>query len=104
MKLREAHKTTDNASTSFCSVIWNSDATHFVTASSSDPSILIHDYASFSSQQKQQLSSRNQNPKVLQVHKDGVTSLAISPDSMCLASGSVDHSVKIHEFPGTECI
>lgn len=104
VKLREAHKAGDTASTSFCSVIWNSDATHLVTASSSDPSILIHDYAFLSSQQKQQSSSRNQNPKALQVHRNGVTSLAISPDSLCLASGSVDHSVKIHKFPGIESI
>ncbi|KAG6675432.1 hypothetical protein I3842_15G101000 [Carya illinoinensis] len=34
-------------------------------------------------------------PKILGHHREGVTALAISPNSTCLASGPVDHSVKL---------
>ncbi|KEH18950.1 WD domain, G-beta repeat protein [Medicago truncatula] len=73
---------------SFCSLVWDQKAEHLVTASSSDVSISIH------------------NPllpsaalKILCHHGDGVTALALSPNSTCLASGSVDHSVKLYKFP-----
>ncbi|KAE8125017.1 hypothetical protein FH972_019855 [Carpinus fangiana] len=95
VKLREAHKadaaSANNGRGSFCSVLWDQQALHLVTASSSDPSISIHDPLQPSSA-----------PKILRHHRDGVTALAISPNSTCLASGSVDHSVKLYKFPGGE--
>ncbi|XP_035541582.1 WD repeat and HMG-box DNA-binding protein 1 isoform X3 [Juglans regia] len=92
VKLREAHKVTaNNGRGSFCSVLWDQQALHLVTASSSDPSISIHDPLLPSTA-----------PKILRHHRDGVTALAISPNSTCLASGSVDHSVKLYKFPGGE--
>lgn len=94
IKLREAHSSSSNSSgenggSSFCSILWDQQAKHIVTASSSDTSICIHDplFPSVS-------------PKVLRNHRDGVTSLALSPNSTCLASGSIDHSVKLYKFPG----
>jgi WD40 repeat protein len=93
VKLREAHKaaaaSANNGRGSFCSVLWDQQALHLVTASSSDPSISIHDPLQSSGA-----------PKILRHHRDGVTALAISPNSTCLASGSVDHSVKLYKFPG----
>ncbi|XVE56745.1 hypothetical protein DITRI_Ditri04bG0035600 [Diplodiscus trichospermus] len=89
VKLREAHKGSSNAS--FCSILWDLKAHHLVTASSSEPSISIHD----------PLLPSNP-PRVFRHHRDGVTALAISPNSTCLASGSIDHSVKLYKFPGGE--
>lgn len=94
LKLREAHNvaatsSSNNGRGSFCSVLWDQQALHLVTASSADPSISIHDPLLPSSA-----------PKILRHHRDGVTALAISPNSTCLASGSVDHSVKLYKFPG----
>ncbi|XP_015883273.3 protein ENHANCER OF LHP1 1 [Ziziphus jujuba] len=91
LKLREAHKASSNGRPSFCSVLWDYQAHHLVTASSSDPTISIHDPLLPSSA-----------PKLLRHHRDGVTSLALSPNSTCLASGSVDHSVKLYKFPAGE--
>ncbi|ONI08991.1 hypothetical protein PRUPE_5G211000 [Prunus persica] len=92
LKLREAHKaTSSNGRPSFCSVLWDQQAYHVVTASSADPTIAIHDSLLPSSP-----------PKLLQNHRDGVTALALSPNSTCLASGSEDHSVKLYKFPGGE--
>ncbi|KAG2664398.1 hypothetical protein I3760_16G080400 [Carya illinoinensis] len=92
VKLREAHKVATNSGRgSFCSVLWDQQALHLVTASSSDPSISIHDPLLPSTA-----------PKILRHHRDGVTALVISPNSTCLASGSVDHSVKLYKFPGGE--
>ncbi|KAM6569409.1 hypothetical protein CsatB_017394 [Cannabis sativa] len=91
MKLREAHKAPSNGRPSFCSVLWDQQANHLVTASSSDPTISIHDPLLPSAA-----------PKLLRHHRDGVTALALSPNSTCLASGSVDHSVKLYKFPGGE--
>lgn len=92
LKLREAHKaTSSNGRPSFCSVLWDQQAYHVVTASSADPTIAIHDSLLPSSP-----------PKLLQHHRDGVTALALSPNSTCLASGSEDHSVKLYKFPGGE--
>ncbi|XP_076947551.1 protein ENHANCER OF LHP1 1-like [Bidens hawaiensis] len=90
MKLREAHKNEDGVS-SYCTVLWDRTAEHIVTASSSDLSILIQDAL---------LPSLA--PKSLRNHKDGVTALALSPNSTCLASGSSDRSVKLYKFPGGE--
>ncbi|XWS51274.1 hypothetical protein CRYUN_Cryun12cG0162600 [Craigia yunnanensis] len=89
VKLREAHKGSSNAS--FCSIFWDIQAHHLVTASSSEPSISIHD----------PLLPSNP-PRVLRHHRDGVTALVLSPNSTCLASGSIDHSVKLYKFPGGE--
>ncbi|KAH6822323.1 transducin family protein / WD-40 repeat family protein [Perilla frutescens var. hirtella] len=89
MKLRQAHKSGDNGETSLCSILWAADADHIVTASSSDNAICIHDVASPSNA-----------PKFLRNHREGVTALALTPNSTCLASGSLDHSVKLYKFPG----
>ncbi|XAR51253.1 hypothetical protein NMG60_11005824 [Bertholletia excelsa] len=89
VKLREAHKTDGVAS--FCSILWDLQADHIVTSSSSDTSICIHDTLLLS-----------KPPKILRNHRDGVTALALSPNSTCLASGSVDHSVKLYKFPSGE--
>ncbi|KAJ8752330.1 hypothetical protein K2173_003966 [Erythroxylum novogranatense] len=89
LKLREAHRSTANGS--YCSVLWDQQAHHLVTASSSDPTVAIHD----------PLLPSNP-PRMLRHHRDGVTALSISPNSTCLASGSIDHSVKLYKFPGGE--
>ncbi|KAI7731328.1 hypothetical protein M8C21_027142, partial [Ambrosia artemisiifolia] len=90
MKLREAHKSNDGVS-AHCTVLWDRTAEHIVTASSSDTSISIHDAL-----------LPSVTPKVISNHKDGVTALALSPNSTCLASGSNDRSVKLYKFPGGE--
>ncbi|KAD2805933.1 hypothetical protein E3N88_39310 [Mikania micrantha] len=87
MKLREAHK--NNGVSSYCTILWDRTAEHIVTASSSDVSILIHDAL-----------LPSMTPRSLRNHKDGVTALALSPNSTCLASGSSDRSVKLYKFPG----
>ncbi|KAL0430000.1 UNVERIFIED_CONTAM: hypothetical protein Sradi_0626000 [Sesamum radiatum] len=89
MKLREAHKRGDEGESSVCTILWASNGDYIVTASSSDNSICIHTVASPSNM-----------PKFLRNHREGVTALALSPNSTCLASGSLDHSVKLYKFPG----
>ncbi|XP_027348050.1 WD repeat and HMG-box DNA-binding protein 1-like [Abrus precatorius] len=89
LKLREAHAN-KGGRRSFCSILWDQQAQHLVTASSSDVSVSIHDPLLPSA-----------TPKILRHHRDGVTALALSPNSTCLASGCVDHSVKLYKFPGT---
>lgn len=89
LKLREAHKSSGAAS--FCSILWDLRAQHLLTSSSNDLSICIHD----------PLLPSN-SPQILRHHRDGVTALALSPNSTCLASGSIDHSVKLYKFPGGE--
>ncbi|XP_022968783.1 WD repeat and HMG-box DNA-binding protein 1 [Cucurbita maxima] len=91
VKLREAHKAASNGKASFCSVLWDQQASHIVTASSSESAISIHD----------SLLPSN-NPKIIHHHREGVTALALSPNSTCLASGSMDRSVKLYKFPGGE--
>ncbi|KAL4562782.1 hypothetical protein LXL04_026812 [Taraxacum kok-saghyz] len=88
MKLRKAHK--NNGGSSYCTILWDLTAEHIVTASS-DASISIHDAL---------LTSNT--PRILRNHRDGVTTLALSPNSTCLASGSNDRSVKLYKFPGGE--
>lgn len=88
VKMREAHPP-KGGRVSFCSVVWDQKAEHLVTASSSEASISIHNPLLPSAA-----------PKILRHHRDGVTALALSPNSTCLASGSVDHSVKLYKFPG----
>ncbi|KAI3759231.1 hypothetical protein L6452_06888 [Arctium lappa] len=89
MKLREAHK--NDGVRSYCTILWDLSAEHIVTASSSDVSISIHDAL---------LPSNT--PIFLRNHRDGVTTLTLSPNSTCLASGSSDRSVKLYKFPGGE--
>lgn len=90
VKLKEAHKNSGNDDDgSLCSILWDLQSQHLVTSSTSDSSICIHDIL---------LSSKP--PKILRHHKEGVTALALSPNSTCLASGSLDHSVKLYKFPG----
>ena len=91
IKLREAHKNGENGGNSFCSILWDQQGDRIVTASSSAPSIWVHD-AQFPSV----------NPKSIKHHRDGVTALALSPNFTCLASGSIDHSVKLYKFPGNK--
>ncbi|KAL5974420.1 hypothetical protein ACLOJK_031085 [Asimina triloba] len=93
LKLKEAHKSAGASTSSFCSLLYDPEGDHLVTSASSDPSILIHDFSSVQSPKA---------PKVLTHHKDGVSALALSPNSTCLASGSLDHSVKLYSFPGGE--
>ncbi|CAF1708397.1 protein ENHANCER OF LHP1 1 [Brassica napus] len=91
LKLREAHKVGGTAA-AFCSILWDQKAEHFVTSSSSDPSISVHDG----------LSPSSSPPTILRHHQDGVTALALSQDSSFLASGSIDHCVKLYKFPSGE--
>ncbi|TKY73266.1 WD repeat and HMG-box DNA-binding protein 1 [Spatholobus suberectus] len=90
LKLREAHAAKGGRA-SFCSILWDQQAQRLVTASSSDVAICIHDPL-----------FPSVTPRILRHHRDGVTALALSPNSTCLASGSVDHSVKLYKFPGGE--
>ncbi|MCL7035969.1 hypothetical protein MKW94_022549 [Papaver nudicaule] len=89
IKLKEAHKSSSIGSVSTCSILWDLKSEHLVTSSTSDTNISIHDAL---------LTSKS--PKILPEHKQGVTALALNPDSTCLASGSLDHSVKLYDFPG----
>ncbi|CAM8902592.1 unnamed protein product [Rhodiola kirilowii] len=90
VKLREAHSKINGAK-SFCSVLWDNEAKHIITSSSSESVIAVHD-----------LCLPSASPKILRHHRDGVTALALSPNSTCLASGSIDRSVKLYKFPGGE--
>ncbi|XP_072962033.1 protein ENHANCER OF LHP1 1 [Typha angustifolia] len=90
LKLREAHKGT--SSPSLCSVVWGLDGCHVATASAADTAVSIHDAAG---QPPASVTS-------LRHHKDGVTALAVSPNSGTLATGSIDHSVKVYSFPDGE--
>ncbi|KAG1326667.1 WD repeat and HMG-box DNA-binding protein 1 [Cocos nucifera] len=89
VRLREAHK--GSGSASHCSILWDLDGRHLVTASASDPSVSIHD-----------VSQPSKPAKVLQHHRDGVTALALNANSSSLATGSIDHSVKLYSFPDGE--
>ncbi|KAG9131274.1 hypothetical protein Leryth_006146 [Lithospermum erythrorhizon] len=94
IKLRQVHNpnATSTASSSyFCSILYDQKGEYIITASTSEPSISIQDALLLSSP-----------PKILCNHLDGVTVLAISPNSTCLASGSIDHSVKLYKFPSGE--
>lgn len=88
VKLRESHKNSNNGKPSFCSVLWDNYSTHIVTSSSSDSSISIYDSLLLSTPSKN-----------LRHHRDGVTALSLSPNSTCLASGSIDRTVKLYKFP-----
>ncbi|OIV97113.1 hypothetical protein TanjilG_10059 [Lupinus angustifolius] len=90
VKLREAHSHKGGLP-SFCSVLWDHQAQHLVTASSCDISISIHDPLLPSA-----------TPRILRHHRDGVTALSLSSNSTCLASGSIDNTLKLYKFPGGE--
>ncbi|XP_077215242.1 transducin family protein / WD-40 repeat family protein [Tasmannia lanceolata] len=89
MKLKEAHKS--NGVSSFCSILFDLESHHRITSSASDSSISIHN-----------LLDPSKPTKFIRNHKEGVTALSLSPNSTCLASGSLDHSVKLYKFPGGE--
>ncbi|MED6135180.1 hypothetical protein PIB30_043879 [Stylosanthes scabra] len=91
VKLREAHANKGGRPSS-CSVLWDHQARHLVTAASSDICVALHD---------PQIPSSTPL-RTLRHHRDGVTALALSPNSTCLASGSIDHSVKLYKFPAGE--
>ncbi|XP_074316480.1 protein ENHANCER OF LHP1 1 [Silene latifolia] len=93
VKLREAHKcnANNNGKPSYCNVLWDNKSNHIVTSSSSDSSINIYDSFLLSTPST-----------TLRHHRDGVTALALSPNSTCLASGSVDRTVKLYKFPSGE--
>lgn len=91
LKLKEAHKASGGGGgrAALCSIIWDPEGRHLVTASAADQCVLIHF-----------LDQQSKPPKALDHHKEGVTALAFSPSSNSFASGSVDHSVKLYSFPG----
>ncbi|XP_068643156.1 protein ENHANCER OF LHP1 1-like [Aristolochia californica] len=89
VKLKEAHK--NDGVASFCSIMYDLQGHHLVTSSSSLAEVSIHN-----------VLESSDPPNVLRHHKDGVTALALNSNSTCLASGSVDHSVKLYKFPGGE--
>ncbi|GAB2209615.1 hypothetical protein Droror1_Dr00026833 [Drosera rotundifolia] len=92
LKLKHSHNPI-TTTPSFCSILWDGAACRLVTASASDPAIIVHDI---------QASSEEGAEKVMRHHRDGVSALAMSPNSTCLASGSVDRSVKLYKFPSGE--
>ncbi|KAG9448593.1 hypothetical protein H6P81_008558 [Aristolochia fimbriata] len=89
VKLKEAHK--NDGVASFCSVLYDLQGHHLVTSCSALAEVSIHG-----------LLEPSEAPNVLRQHKDGVTALALNFNSTCLASGSVDHSVKLYKFPAGE--
>ncbi|XP_068637138.1 protein ENHANCER OF LHP1 1-like [Aristolochia californica] len=89
VKLKEAHR--NDGVASFCSIVYDLQGHHLVTSSSSLAEVSIHN-----------LLEPSEPSNVLRHHKDGVTALALNSNSTCLASGSVDHSVKLYKFPGGE--
>ncbi|KAJ0988269.1 hypothetical protein J5N97_006625 [Dioscorea zingiberensis] len=93
LKLKEAHKasTGGGGRPALCSIVWDPEGRHLVTASAADQCVLIH-----------YLDPQSKPPKALNHHKEGVTALAFSPSSNSFASGSIDHSVKLYSFPDGE--
>ncbi|PKA47519.1 Flagellar WD repeat-containing protein Pf20 [Apostasia shenzhenica] len=86
VKLKEAHRS--NGVAAVCSILWDQNGGLLVTASASDSAVLIHD-----------AGQPAKPPNTLRHHRDGVTSIALSPNFHTLASGSVDRSVKLYSFP-----
>ncbi|KAL9267033.1 ENHANCER OF LHP1 1-like protein, partial [Drosera capensis] len=93
LKLKHSHNPT-TTTPSFCLILWDGTARRIVTASASDPSIIVHNAGASEVEEKAE--------KVMRHHRDGVSALAMSPNSTCLASGSVDRSVKLYKFPSGE--
>ncbi|KAJ3693246.1 hypothetical protein LUZ60_008726 [Juncus effusus] len=97
-KLREAHKTGNNGAASVCSIVWSHDGSHVATSSASDTAVMIHDLSAAAPPAGR--SAGVNSPVVLRHHKEEVTALALAPSpGGTLASGSVDHSVKLYSFP-----
>ncbi|XP_078171253.1 transducin family protein / WD-40 repeat family protein [Carex rostrata] len=95
LKLKEAHKS-DTPVT--CSVVWAHDGCHLATSCASDTEVLIHDMSAPAPGRSG--AGVVSTPVVLRHHKEGVTAIALGPTSGPLASGSIDHSVKLCSFPG----
>ncbi|KAL9243328.1 hypothetical protein vseg_017229 [Gypsophila vaccaria] len=91
VKLRESHAPNNNGRQSACTVLWDNKSSHIVTSSSSQSSINVFDTFVLSSPMN-----------TLRHHRDVVTALALSPNSTCLASASVDRTVKLYKFPSGE--
>ncbi|XP_020587260.1 WD repeat and HMG-box DNA-binding protein 1 [Phalaenopsis equestris] len=89
VKLKEAHRV--NGTASFCSILWDHNGSFIVTACAGDPTVFIHE------------GGHSAKPaKALRHHREGVTAVALNPTSDTLASGSIDHSVKLYSFPDGE--
>ena len=88
VQLQDAHQNQDSEASVDC-ILWDWHAKHLITAGA-DNTILIHSYPSTSSSKL----------ITLRHHKDAVTALAINSNVKSLASGSVDHSVKLYSYPG----
>ncbi|KAL2629278.1 hypothetical protein R1flu_013964 [Riccia fluitans] len=80
-KFSEAH----GKGTRAC-ILWDIQGTDTVTAGA-DARIIIH-----------KASGESVVPSVL--HQKAVTSLALSPNGLLLASASIDHTVKLYSYPG----
>ncbi|XP_020102596.1 WD repeat and HMG-box DNA-binding protein 1 [Ananas comosus] len=92
VKLREAHR--GSGAASLCSVVWGPDGSRVATASAADASVSVHDL----------VAHPPRPPAAIRHHRDGVTALALALGPICgsLASGSIDHSVKLYSFPEGE--
>lgn len=90
IQMQAAHQNHDGETSVAC-VLWDWHAKHLITAGA-DNTILIHSYP----------SSSSSKPITLRHHKNAVTALAINSNVRSLASGSVDHSVKLYSYPGGE--
>ncbi|KAH9314433.1 hypothetical protein KI387_023060 [Taxus chinensis] len=86
IQLQDAHK--HNETESVACILWDRNGKHLITAGA-DNNILIHSP-----------SSPPSKPITLRHHKQAVTAVAIK--STTLASGSLDHSVKLYSYPGGE--
>ncbi|KAK8962747.1 hypothetical protein KSP40_PGU006198 [Platanthera guangdongensis] len=89
VKLKDAHR--GNGTASFCSILWDHSGGLLVTASASDSTVLVHD-----------VGQPSKPAKAFRHHRDGVTAVALNPNCDSLASGSIDHCVKLFSFPDGE--
>ncbi|KAL0915498.1 hypothetical protein M5K25_015920 [Dendrobium thyrsiflorum] len=89
VKLKEAHR--GNGAASVCSILWDNSGGLLVTASAGDSTAFIHDAV-----------QPTKPAKALRHHREGVTAIALNPTFDTLASGSIDHSVKLYSFPDGE--
>lgn len=67
-------------------ILWDNQGQDIITAGA-DARLLIH-----------KSGGESLTPSVL--HQKAVTSLALSPNGLLLASASLDHSVKLYSYPG----
>ncbi|KAK8936893.1 hypothetical protein KSP39_PZI011752 [Platanthera zijinensis] len=89
VKLKDAHR--GNGTASFCSILWDHNGGLLVTASAADSTVLVHD-----------VGQPSKPAKAFRHHRDGVTAVALNPNCDSLASGSIDHCVKLFSFPDGE--